>query len=486
MKKLFTWKVLRRLLICFVGFITLVAVVWAVENFRGKRAWNKYQAELKAKGETLDIAALIPPAVPDAQNFALIPFFDDLGYAPNSTAAVTPKPKPDLVRIVMDWPDTVGSQQRWTENGVNLQQMQEYFRSNTNFPKAVSPQSPAEDVLLALSRFDADLKGLDEAAAQRPFSRFPVRYENGFSTLLPHFLPLRHANWVLLLRSTANLELGRGKEALKDTELGFRLSDSIKGEPLLISHLVRIALYRMNVQIVKEGLNRHAWDDTDLARLQELLGSADLLKEYQQAIRGERAYSTSGIETIMENDSALREVTGTQDFLTGKFMPRGWIHQNQLWAARWLQDYMIPIVDPANRRVRPETAAKATDAMDEMLKQFTPYTMFAKLMVPAVTKVSIRTTEIHTQVDQAIIACALERFYVANKSYPETLPQLVPKHLATLPHDAITGEPMKYQRTTDGSYKLYSVGWDGQDNGGLPALTDKPSRNEEAGRDWVW
>src|ERR1035441_2608767 len=48
---------------------TLTAVLVTEENWRGKRAWEKYKREAEARGERFDLASAVPPTVPDDQNF---------------------------------------------------------------------------------------------------------------------------------------------------------------------------------------------------------------------------------------------------------------------------------------------------------------------------------------------------------------------------------------------------------------------------------
>ena len=70
---LFSWRGLRRILIIMAWAATIVGLLYGVENWRGRRAWNKYRSELEARGEQLDYRAFIPKAVPDEQNFAATP-----------------------------------------------------------------------------------------------------------------------------------------------------------------------------------------------------------------------------------------------------------------------------------------------------------------------------------------------------------------------------------------------------------------------------
>ena len=56
---------------------------------------------------------------------------------------------------------------------------------------------------------------------------------------------------------------------------------------------------------------------------------------------------------------------------------------------------------------------------------------------------------------------------------------LLPRFIAPLPHDVITTRPAHYQRTDDGQFVLYSVGWNQTDDGGEVAMTgSKPPRQD--------
>src|SRR5690349_10662902 len=69
---------LRRIVIAIVVFVTFIALLFAEENWRGKRAWTKYRAGLAARGVELNWHKLAPPPVPDDQNFAMTPFLKPL------------------------------------------------------------------------------------------------------------------------------------------------------------------------------------------------------------------------------------------------------------------------------------------------------------------------------------------------------------------------------------------------------------------------
>jgi hypothetical protein len=65
----------------------------------------------------------------------------------------------------------------------------------------------------------------------------------------------------------------------------------------------------------------------------------------------------------------------------------------------------------------------------------------------------------------AVTTIAVERFWLAGGRLPETLQDLVPEFLVTLPSDPYDGKPLRYRRTDTG-YMVYSVGPDRTDDGG--------------------
>src|SRR5438132_885545 len=79
---LFSWRGMRRILIVLAWTITIIALIYGEENWRGRRAWRQYRATLeKAHGAELDFKDqvrlfrhFIPKPVPDEQNFATTPF----------------------------------------------------------------------------------------------------------------------------------------------------------------------------------------------------------------------------------------------------------------------------------------------------------------------------------------------------------------------------------------------------------------------------
>jgi hypothetical protein len=349
-----------------------------------------------------------------------------------------------------------------------------------------------------LSRYDKELEEL-RAASARPHARFPVHYDEGMGTLLPHLGTLRALSHPLVLRAVAALEAGRSDQALRDVRLSFHLADAVKDEPFCISHLVRLAIIGDSLQAVWEGLAGHRWSSNQLAALMDYLKTPDLLSEYAGVIQSER--SMSGMARTLSDSRQRKQFL--RDAFPGErvasrfvqsldWFPKGWFYLNDLAAARFYQDRVLPLIDPRARLAYPGQARAAIhEFQDAPLRPHNAIVrVFGLFLAPQ------NFARCQTGVDLALVACALERYRQIHGQFPETTADLLPTWLEKLPSDVITGHPLKYSRTEGGQFVLYSIGWDETDDQGqFPSATAEPTRGSflwawmvespEKG-DWVW
>jgi hypothetical protein len=511
--RLFGWLFSVRFLRVVLVLAGLVVLFYAEENFRGRRAWKAYVREQTAKGEKLNLEEFIPPAVPDDQNLALCPLLRPVLDFERGPAQVVRR---GLFQRVLPgpviWRDTNGiarvtrldrsvgadsklreraERQSVTNGWTDLAGWQAAYRAGTNLAGMVDGPSPAADVLAALRRLDADLDALAQEAARRPLCRWPVRYEldRPWSILLPHLAHSKRIVSLLQLRAAARLAAGDTAGGLADIHLGQRLAESVRDDPFLISQLVRLAGHNLMLQPLKEGLARHQFSDAQLADLQVKLRAADLLAAYAQAMRAERTLGI-GWERKDRRAVAWEELFADGDGADGtaalgllfRFAPSGWIYQNQLNLCRLHDRFTLPAVDVKARRVFPAVGAEA----DEEIKSHRGlFHVLPALLFPATTSSVRRFAYAQTQLDLAGIACALERQRLAHGAFPDSLAALTPRFLDKLPPDAFTGQPLSYRRSADGTYRLYSVGWNGTDDGGAEVKTKSGQPDQEKG-DWVW
>ena len=490
-------RILRGAPFVLVCIITLVAVFYAEEDLRGKWAWEKAKKEIESTGERLDIASVIPPPVPDDQNFAMTPLLRpimEFVRGSNGLRRLDTNALAHVQAIVYDL-QLRGRNQDISVGGnldkgtfLDLEQARAFYSGNTNYPQPATPGTAAADILVALGKFDADFEQLQEAARTRPLSRFPIEYtyEHPFGILLPHLATVKKLCSVLGLRAVARLDAGNIDGAFSDLKLGLRLSDSIRDEPLLIDDLVRIASLMIDLQTLREGLARHSWSDDQLRQIENYLGSIDLLAEGKKAMRGDRDFCIQTLDYYRRagwkaRPDELFESGGSSPLIS--FLPAGWYYQNMRTLA-WLHQRFTLAVDPEQHRVHPET----TESGDQYLKQMsvTPYNFFSKILLPASSGFTRKNSHAQSFADSARVACALERYRIANGRLPDTLAPLAPKFIDRIPTDVIDGQPWRYHTLAAGGYVVYSIGWNQKDDGGVPGLREYSTSVDIAQGDWVW
>ena len=512
------WKHWRRTLFVLACFATLIALFYAEEDWRGWHAWNKFKHEWEAKGEHFDFASVVPPPVPDDQNFAMTPVVASsyLYILDKNGHRINPQKMNVVNQLGMtiygddwkNWPTNHGYWAKGTKTDLNV--WQRYYRlvaTKTNlFPVPAQPQSPAEDVLMALSKYDSVIEEL-RAASRQPCSRFPLNYDNESpaAILLPHLATLQKCRQTLQLRSIAELQNGQPEKALADVKLALQLTDKIRTEPFLISHLVRIAMVQLMLQPVWEGLAEHKWSDAQLAELDSELAKLDFLAAYRLGMHGEMGCQGGEMDRLRRHPEEMRGLSGMSageeggmnpllpDKFAARLIPAGWFYQNQFRCARMMVEYYIPAADVNQGTVSPTLARRGDAALMAEIKTVSPFNVLEKLMLPALGNAVKKFAYAQASVDLARVAIALERYRLAHGEFPESLDALAPQFVEKIPHDVIGGQPLHYRRdpsspgsgAASGQFVLYSIGWNETDDGGEVAFKKDGSVDISQG-DWVW
>ncbi len=534
--RLFILRTLNWFLRAFAVLMISAALFYAEEDWRGKRDWENCKNELEAKGEKLDFAGFIPPPVPDDQNFALTPivassynrFLSKDGHrlSPEDTNVVN-RLKLDIYRagVPASTNLVLGSWQ--ISRLTNLKAWQDYYRAmfmtnemmsepppmpgmampehfdpniyrnvvvalDTNeFPVATLPQSPAADVLFALSKYNPAIEELRQAS-QLPFSWFPLNYtaDSPAEIFFPHWAALKSCAQVLRLRVVAELAAGQSDMALADVRLILYLANSIRHEPSNYSFEEQMSLMNLAIQPIWEGLARRQWSDEQLAALEQDMAGIDAVKDYGFALRAGLASNLKSIEYLRRErmTNSITCMCGDTMWiptLIYRLSPGGWFYLNERATARVFTAALPTTSEMEQRILSPEIGGRFGRVEGlERHPHLIPGSIWLSF-VPPLPRMAGFSAQIQAGVDMAGIACALERYRLAHSEYPETLAALTPQFIAELPHDIINGQPLHYRRTGDGRFILYSVGWNDKDDDGQPEDPKQFPQFHPNG-DWVW
>ena len=315
-------------------------------------------------------------------------------------------------------------------------------------------------------------------ALKRPYAQ--IDCDNGFPFVdIPNFINQRLTCQTLAMRAQSYLLMGEPEEALHELTLVHDLSRVSLAKPFnLVGAMIHVAIQGLYAGIIRYGLELHAWREPQLLALEQQLKGSNLLQPVAQAFRDERASTSRIFEVTKPNE--LIKLLGSEGLpkVTLRWMPRGWYYQNMAAGAA-MEQQALDTLDPANQLVQPRPV---TELIHELASEYvwhSPYRFLAWAGLPNLGKALQTTAANQTLINQARIACALERVRLAQGRYPESLDALTPEFIEKLPHDVIGGQSLKYRLNQDGGYLLYSIGWDEKDSGGVPGNT-----REEG--DWVW
>jgi hypothetical protein len=490
-----TPRIVKYLAFAVVALATLVALALAVENYRGKRAWQQCRTELEARGESFDWTRVAPQPAPDAENFAMTPLL-----APFCNYRIDPKTGEaemgdtnacEQVKARFVWAGRMGEAGQGWRLGetVDLAAWQKTLRESTNSTdpilRALGPRpsaTPVEDLRFLLGQNRAEMDEI-RAALRRPHTNFKTPYGNGLGTLLPHLSLFKGLAQPFRVSAFANLASGKPDAAVDDIAVLFALAQKTATEPLVVCGLCELPLAEFALQPVWEGLVRHQWRPADLERLEATLRPVNGVAEMRRCLRGERNFILAAFGNAAESGAASREFAAPE-MRALRAYPSGWLAQNQVHIARSFQD-LIGMLDAEQQQVRIDD--NTLERLRNAAKQKSPYTVFSALLLPAIVGVVERTALHQASLSLARVAIALERHRLAHGRYPDSLAALAPAFLESIPPDPVTGKPLVYRPEPPDQYTLYSVGLNHKDDGGQVARDEKgrAATRKPAG-DWAW
>jgi hypothetical protein len=370
------------------------------------------------------------------------------------------------------------------------------------------PTMTADDYLKWSDQYVAAFDEIREAL-KRPYAILPGDYSQPYEIPIPNFVIMRALAQTLAQRAQCYLLLGEPDKALPELTLVCDVCRILEKPPTgqpetLVEAMINVAIHELYAQVIAEGMQRHAWQEPQLEAFQEQLGQINLPPVVKRSFAAEIAGTTHTLETISipelkdwfsvrslysstKRTSLERTIMNwTSSFVTLMklaLIPRGWIYQNLATDAR-LMSRLSQAFDSVDNTIQPRKFVNWSRELDAVPR---PYKFIASEAIPNFTKAFQTTAYNQTIVNEAQIACALERYRLAHDEYPETLDALVPQFIQALPQDIIGGQPLHYRRTGDGKFLLYSVGWNETDDGGQEAPHNESGWVTDFTKgDWVW
>ena len=424
-----------------------------------KRELAAYKQQLLARGEKLAIAETTPRPSTKTPNAAsnFMAFPNGLGTLPGFPPVMLTRFPPMMVMVGM------GTALPGTTN--IAPEMMVAYKSN--------------------ARQMAELRSALAAAVMD----FNLDYSHSYALLLPHLSKLKKTEVLATGSAMEAMSGGDYSEAWQDLYAAVDLFRLQSNEPIMITDLVRAAEARLAVAATWEALQCHSWTEEQLSGLQSKWSDVDLFSGSEATLSVERAFHATTLDQFRHTNSALAIYAVTispplppnrSDSLRDKLKkyydlyPGFW-----RWKSHWSyaeELYGLQILTAAidaSRKIK--NTGAFVPAFNDLDLQFTNITKLNAdatghfLISPAPViyhNYLLKLAEAETWRRLTVTAIAQKRYQLEHGAYPASLNELVPRYLPAPMVDLMDGKPLRYRLRADGDFLLYSVGDDGQDDGG--------------------
>ena len=315
-------------------------------------------------------------------------------------------------------------------------------------------------MLMALEPYNATIESL-RPYSSRPACWFPLDRRLSHLWHSQSGAVINQLMRLVRLRASAELAANRPEAAFENVRLVLRLADygRQRPKPGSIAHSSHLLAVVDALQPIWEGLTQRAWTAGQIAELQRQLAGLDFLNDFDDSVRADALTTAAFVELMIPTTSSgpAQEIfAGADDQsaldLTRLVCPVGWSLMDQASIHRFHLEFTSHYLDLSARRIVGErnivgehksdrSACKWPGLFGSSDPLFRIY--ITPLLKTGYTEAFDRFPFAQTVVDLATLACALERYRLANGEFPATLDSLAPQFLTQLPHDIINGEPLK-------------------------------------------
>ncbi len=482
-------RIVKALLILLGVLIGAYLVATLLINIHGERELQKALARAEAQGISMDWSDYVPDPIPNEENLYALPEWErfwnkkyKFSQTDNSLSKTVSFLYPE------DWRTGNLFPERWFAH--KQKQYKNRLGLDLNDEAAVWGQVDQE-----LAPYREDLDALVQTAWSR--SGFQLPYdgsESPFMFPLLSFGQMRNFGRALCLDGILALQASDTERAFGSLQTLGRISALNSDAPFVTSQMASQVIFHNNfMPLFYSGLHDGLWSDEQLAWAENYLGDIHYLERTFWSVRSEMAAIYSAWNEWLDWDMVqmFTDCEGRPPNSAEAFglnlAPDGYVKAN---LAKVLEGHEILVssFNPETGSFDPEIM-KAYNQFDEELDENAGIFYALAAMTIGVFDGSVSyALSCDAYARMGAIACALERYKLAEHTYPDNLNILAPTWMADIPGDpAADGAPFHYEVVDNrAAYRLWSLGGNRLDDGGIVALEDSGSKVRNDAGDWVF
>ena len=343
-------------------------------------------------------------------------------------------------------------------------------------------------VIDLLARHAATLD-LIRRAADRDTCRYQRDWTRpSYEMLLPELQSLRNVARLLVLEARREAADGNAADALHDVARIQRIGRHAASEPILISNLVGIAIDTLALETLAQVLPTLRKSDLatlDSSDIRDLVTTPPAMASH---FYGEEAFGLSVFADVSDNQLSVPTLTdllinGQPQPSTLRMLPLSLLYRVFFLPAdlAGYRSIMAQYQAAASRTEPYPDLTKRIDTIETQTRDRSPG-ILTSMVVPAlgaVFKAQTRSVA-HHRAATALVAATKERLETG--AVPETFDELAAQLVPPASRDPFTADQPLFMKQTDDGLLVYSIGPDGEDDGGPVAPgADKVEGNDDIG-----
>ncbi|HEY1172337.1 MAG TPA: hypothetical protein VGH19_13300 [Verrucomicrobiae bacterium] len=461
----------RRWLITLSVLLLLATIFWWSRS--GPTELDRYKAQLIAQGEIFDLDQIAPKRTGSEPD----------GDAPLEQAVKKFKQNIQQMKVGL-----------FTLEHSTNSHWRVIWYANTN---ALTPAQRAplwQQMEADMENRRADLLLLSQALKNPPLEK-GGDYRDNLNYPKVNYHLRRSTAYLLQNAVIADTHARRGDDAATSMIALFDLTDLQREEWSVVNQVTRPAITSLSLSALNFGLESRIWSEPQLSTFQRRLENISLVTNFNHALLYERAYGVRSFKLAREESFSVNFKGGYDNpwapLLTLYWHSGGQNHDEHLFLRT--QQERLDISRVQAQSPHWSDAIKQLEAIDASI----PYgsqkpnldgkSWLTQNLTLRIVKAFSILALAETRRQQAIVATALERHRLKHGHYPDTLAKLIPDFLAQIPHDPMDGRPLRYRLNPDGTFTLWSIGFDGKDDGGDFSMPDPKKQNfPQDARDLAW
>jgi hypothetical protein len=341
----------------------------------------------------------------------------------------------------------------------------------TELPGRTDNMSP--EILTLISQYLEDNKNSLESLHkinEFGYGRYPIDLSPGIDTLLPYLSDIRRCIFLLQLETSFFAEENDPNKAADSIKSIINVSNSLSQEPVIISQIVRISCLNRAFTALEYSMNRTKYSDEQLKELGLIFNKSQNISGFKRALVGERCSVLAiyrnplGLPGDYYNDLPPVPVLGV-------YKAFGIIDKEAIIFLDLQKENIDAFELPLNKQI------SAFKAIENKINNLPGIYILIRNFTAAYSHLVTLNLKNIAELNIACSALAVERFRMKNNKLPDSLGNLVPDYLDSVPLDPFDGKEIRYKKL-DRGFVTYSIGENQIDDGGNEVPKDKNQKQD--------